>query len=194
MHFIIGVLFQLSVLTAPKLVNAPFPAKDYRDTTQSYIVIHYDSSFNATSTLHWLRRKRDSYHYFILTNGIVEKLVDPAKEAGHAGRSFWDGKWHMNKYSIGICLQNMPPNDFTDNQYQSVAWLVHRLELRFPDILHHEIIGHSDIAWPRGRKKDPGDRFEWATFKHYLAIARESSDSSFISTVVKIHTLNSRKQ
>ena len=172
---IAGLLLQLA---APKVLNVPFPANEYRDTTKNYIVIHYDSSMEEKVTLNWLRRKHNSYHYFILRSGTILKLVDPKFIAGHAGLSYWDGNWHMNRYSIGICLQNKPPEAFTTEQYQSTAWLINRLANRFPDVPDHKIVGHSDVAWPRGRKKDPGDQFQWDTLNVYVQLMRQSNDSS----------------
>lgn len=184
-NLLVGLLLQISILdttykiVTPKMVNVHFPAKNYRDTTKNYIVIHYDSSMEEKGTLKWLRKKRNSYHYFVLTNGTILKLVDPKYEAGHAGLSFWDGNWHMNRYGIGICLQNWPPNKFTEKQYSSTAWLISRLEKRFTDIPTHKLVGHADVAWPRGRKKDPGDQFDWEYLSDLLAFQRSISDSTY---------------
>lgn len=75
----------------------------------------------------------------------------------------------MNDHSVGICLQNYPPSVYTEKQYQSLAWLIKTLERRWPDITHHQPVGHSDIAIPRGRKKDPGKNFRWDHLDSLLA-------------------------
>jgi AmpD protein len=148
----------------PKVVNRPFPAKQRRDTSVTYIVIHYDSSPDPKTTFNFLKRKRNSYNYYIARNGTIYKMIDPAYKANHAGLSFYDGHVRMNNYSIGICFENKYPQAYTDAQYKSGAWLVSKLYERFPDARTHPLLGHSDIAIPRGRKHDPGDHFSWSTF------------------------------
>jgi len=160
----LSVLLQ-TVTIVPTVVVKPFPVYMRRDTTQNYIVIHYDDGIEPKSTLRWLRRKHLAYHYFILRNGIIYKLVDPKYQASHAGWSMWDGHIGMNRYSIGIALQNDSEQDYTESQYQSLLWLIDVLEKRFPDITVDRIVGHDDVAWPRGRKQDPGEYFDWLRIK-----------------------------
>lgn len=149
----------------PKVIVKPFPYAYKRDTTNNYIIIHYDNGIEPKSTFRWLRRKRTAYHYFILRDGTIYKLIDPKYRASHAGLSKWDGLLGMNEYSIGVCLQNDSEQPYTDVQYKSLAWLLNGLKLRFPDITNDRIIGHSDVAWPRGRKQDPGEQFDWSRIK-----------------------------
>ena len=90
-------------------------------------------------------------------------MVDPKYEASHAGASLWRSYLRMNKYSIGICLQNNSKQEYTEKQYVSLTWLIKTLQNRFKDkdSTAHTILGHSDIATPRGRKIDPGPQFDW---------------------------------
>ena len=162
--------FWFSMLVPPKVVNKPFPASTRRDTTTTYIVIHNDSSPNPRTTFSWLRRKRNSYHYYIDRQGTIYKLVDPKYEAGHAGLSYYYGHWRLNRISIGICLENQLPQQYTEVQYQSLAWLVFQMQKRYPESKTHPIVGHSDVAWPRGRKNDPGEHFDWRKLYGYLDI------------------------
>ena len=147
---------------SPKVINTPFPHGSRRDTTNNYIVLHYDESMDFKTTFRWLKRKRNSYHYFIRRDGTIHKLIDPKYQANHAGLSFWDNNVRMNRYSIGICLQNDGKIKYTDKQYESLLWLINIQKKRFHDITEEKIIGHSDIAIPRGRKSDPGDHFDWS--------------------------------
>jgi N-acetyl-anhydromuramyl-L-alanine amidase AmpD len=104
-----------------------------------------------------------SYHYYIERDGKIIKMVDPKYEASHAGASLWRSYLRMNKYSIGICLQNNAKQKYTEDQYVSLAWLIKSLQRRFKDddSTAHTILGHEDVATPRGRKEDPGEYFEW---------------------------------
>lgn len=152
----------------PKIVDRPFPRGRLRDTTVTYIVIHNDSSPTPRVTFKYLKRHRNSYHYYISRDGTIHRLVDPRYEASHAGLTLYDGYVRMNRYSIGICFENMPPQEYTDAQYKSGAWLVQQLHKRFPDSKTKPVVGHEDIAIPRGRKNDPGQHFNWQTFNEYI--------------------------
>lgn len=165
------LIFWLTTFNPPKVVNTPFPHGSRRDTTDNYIVIHYDNGIDTKSTFRYLRRKRNSYHYFIDKRGTIYKLIDPRYQANHAGLSYWDGKLRMNKYSIGICLQNDGKSIYTEQQYISLLWLINIQKNRFHDITDNRIIGHSDIAIPRGRKPDPGEQFIWRRIKADTSIS-----------------------
>jgi len=153
----------------PKIVNRPLPARERRDTSVTFIIVHYDSSPNPKTTFKFLRRKRNSYHYYIGRDGTIYKMVDPAYKANHAGLSFYDGYVRLNNYSIGICFENRHPQAYTDAQYASGAWLIGQIYRRFPNAKEHPLLGHSDVAIPRGRKHDPGDHFSWDILKSRIA-------------------------
>jgi N-acetyl-anhydromuramyl-L-alanine amidase AmpD len=154
----------IAQLIVPTLLNKPLPSKKIiRSTTTNYIVLHYDDGGSYNSTRKTLIQKGNSYHYYIQRDGTIIKLIDPKYEASHAGISYYKGKFRLNRYSIGICLQNDPPQVYTKEQYNSAAWLINELQLRYTDPTSKVIIGHSDIAIPRGRKKDPGKHFSWMT-------------------------------
>lgn len=154
-------LLGLQLLVAPKIINKPFPVEEVRKTTDNIVIIHYDSGTNINTTLKYLRRKGNAYHYIIERSGTIYKLIDPKYEARHAGISFFRGHWSLNDYSIGICLSGTGTVPFTDKQYTSLAWLINTLKTRYPDILENKIVGHEDIAMPFGRKHDPGENFDW---------------------------------
>jgi len=158
----LAVLLQLA---EPTVIHRPMPrsTSKIRDTSRNFIVLHYDESDSYLGTRRWLIKKRNSYHYYIERSGRIIKLVDPKYEANHAGASLWRTYLRMNRYSIGICLQNKVPQEYTDVQYKSLAWLIKVMQSRFKDkdSTAYVILGHSDVAIPRGRKHDPGEHFEW---------------------------------
>lgn len=154
------LLFQLWV---PREIAKPLHMKCVlRDTSVNIPIIHYDSAPSFGVTRSWLNKKRLGYHYYIQRDGTVVRLLDPHCQGAHAGLSYYKGFIRLNDHSVGIALQNIPPQDYTQAQYMSLAYLLTRLEHRFPDIRHEPVVGHSDIAIPRGRKKDPGPKFQWA--------------------------------
>jgi len=159
------LLLALLQLMEPPIVNKPMPraSKTLRDTTKNFIVLHYDGGDSYSIARRTLIRRHLSYHYYIERNGTIIKMVDPKYEASHAGTSLWRTYLRMNKYSIGICLQNNAKQEYTEKQYVSLAWLIKSLQKRFNDAdsTAHTILGHGDIATPRGRKQDPGEHFEW---------------------------------
>jgi N-acetyl-anhydromuramyl-L-alanine amidase AmpD len=167
---ILTPLFWLSLFVPPVIVDKPFPSKLRRDTTTTYIVIHNDSSPSPTVTFQWLRKKNTSYHYYIDRTGKIYKMIDPSYQANHAGISFYDNLRQLNKVSIGICLQNKIPQQYTEYQYESLSWLVNSMYDRYPESRSHPILGHDMIAWPRGRKSDPGEHFDWNKLYRYLYI------------------------
>lgn len=161
----IKILVLVLALQTPQITNLPLPANTLRDTTRNLIVIHNDgSNMNARGTHNVLRRRRLSYHYFIDRTGRIYQFVDPKYVAKHAGISLYDGMLSWNDFSIGICLQGMDGLVYTDAQYVSLQLLVNQLRQRYNHI-GHQLYTHSQIAFPWGRKKDPGETFDLTRIK-----------------------------
>jgi len=159
----------LFLLQIPLLLNKPIPhKKEYRDTSLNYIILHSDEGSSYSGTRSALIKKRNGYHYYIQRNGTIIKMIDPKYKASHAGLSFYKGKVRMNNYSIGIAFQNTYKQYYTEEQYHSAAWLIKTLQKRYPDSTSKVILGHSDIAFPRGRKRDPGNNFDWKKLHNLL--------------------------
>lgn len=159
------VLLQLA---QPTILHRPLPAKELKNDSINYIVIHSDESPTINTTFRWLRRAGNSYHYYITKTGIIYKVVDIRYEAGHAGLSTYDGLWRMNFYSIGICLENKFPEEYTISQYKSLAWLITDIWKRRPDSRYKPVLTHADIAFPSGRKHDPGEHFNGNLLLNYI--------------------------
>ena len=148
-------------LQAPAVTKNFLPGKTLRDTTRNYIVIHNDgASLNANTTRAILRRRKLSYHYFIARNGVIYQWKDLKHKALHAGISNWNGINDWNTFSIGVCLQGTNFLPYTEKQYQALKLLVTYINFRYPDSKDKPILGHSDVAYPKTRKKDPGETFE----------------------------------
>lgn len=165
------LLLQLQILE-PKVINHPLPVrkKEYRDTSRNYIVLHNDGgSGGYTITRQTLMKRRLSYHYYIKRDGTIVKLLDPTYQASHVGYSWWNGLVRINRYSIGICLQDNDKHTYTDKQYKSTAWLITQLRHRYTDSTTKRIVGHSNVARPRGRKTDP-ENFNWDKLNLLLAL------------------------
>ena len=146
---------------APLVVKNFLPGSLQRDTTRNYIVIHNDGAgLNASTTRRILQKRKLSYHYFISKDGAIHQWKDLKHQAFHAGVSLYDNIKDWNKFSIGICLQGNNLFPYTHEQYQALTLLVNYINMRYPDSKEKPIVGHSDVAYPKTRKKDPGEHFQ----------------------------------
>lgn len=73
-----------------------------------YLVIHYTAGSTTEGAVSWLTNKKSkaSAHLVIGTDGSITQLVPFNRIAWHAGMSFWEGYRGLNKYSLGIELDN----------------------------------------------------------------------------------------
>lgn len=153
----IGLLLFLQL----NVIQKPLPHTFPRDTTRNYIVVHNDGeNMGANATKLYLRWRGTSYHYFIDRNGKVYQFMDLAYVAKHAGISKWNKITDWNLFSIGVCLQGKDNMEYTQQQKESFSLLVKQIYKRYPDSKDKPILKHSQVAYPRGRKSDPGIYFK----------------------------------
>ena len=108
-------------------------------------------------------KSKVSSHYFIKNSGEVLNLVPDLFTSWHSGESYWKKFRSLNKYSIGIEINN-PGHEhgykkFSSKQISSLIKLLSYLKKKY-GIKKQNILGHSDIA--PNRKKDPGEKFPWS--------------------------------
>ena len=129
-----------------------------------YIIVHYTGMKNQLSALNRLTnyKSKVSAHYFVKKNGKILNLVPDLYEAWHAGKSSWKNIQSLNRYSIGVEIQNSGHENsyekYSNKQINSVKKLLRFLTKRYR-VNCKNILGHSDIA--PNRKKDPGEKFPW---------------------------------
>ena len=136
-----------------------------RNKTQiKFLIFHYTGMNNESDAINKLTNfKSDvSCHYFIKNNGETSVIVPDLYVAWHAGKSRWKHYKSINRYSIGIEIDN-PGHEFnyrkfSKKQIQSLIKLSKILIKKYK-INSKNILGHSDVA-PE-RKKDPGEKFPW---------------------------------
>lgn len=117
-----------------------------------------------TNTLDWdahsyfqtIRGIEVSAHFFVRRGGRVLQFVSVERRAWHAGRSSWQGRDNCNDYSVGIELEGLEGETFTDAQYRALSRLLAALRRVCPI---EAIAGHEHVA--PGRKFDPGPGFDW---------------------------------
>ena len=129
-----------------------------------FIIIHYTGMKKESHAIKKLcdPKSKVSSHYFIKNNGEVLNLVPDLYSAWHAGVSCWKNYNSLNKYSIGIEINNPGHNhnykSFSSRQIYSLIKLLKYLLKKF-DIKKSNVLAHSDIS--PNRKKDPGEKFPW---------------------------------
>ena len=143
-------------------INFDLPKRSKKSI--KFIIIHYTGMKKEIAAIKKLcdQKSKVSSHYFIKNNGDVLNLVPNLYSAWHAGISSWKNYSSLNKYSIGIEINN-PGHDnkyknFSSKQIKSLIKLLKYLLKEFK-IKKRNVLGHSDIS-PE-RKKDPGEKFPW---------------------------------
>jgi len=109
---------------------------------------------------------RVSAHLLIDRDGRITQYVPLDRRAWHAGQSDFGGRCNCNDFSIGIELEGLDTDNYTDAQYRALADVSAEILAAFPQITRETITGHSDIA--PGRKLDPGPGFDWPRYLREL--------------------------
>ncbi|MBD1141018.1 N-acetylmuramoyl-L-alanine amidase [Pelagibacterales bacterium SAG-MED39] len=143
-------------------INFDLPKRDKKKII--FIILHYTGMRKESDAIKKLcdSKSKVSCHYFVKNNGEVLNLVPDLYQAWHAGQSSWQKIKSLNKYSIGIEINN-PGHDhgykkFSSKQIFSLLKLIRYLVKKY-NIKKKNILGHSDIS--PNRKKDPGEKFPW---------------------------------
>tara|TARA_B110001452_G_C15217148_1_gene422045 strand:+ start:1111 stop:1845 length:735 start_codon:yes stop_codon:yes gene_type:complete len=150
-------------LTKNYSINFSLPKRE--EKLINFIIIHYTGMKKESDAIKRLcdSKSNVSSHYFIKNNGKLLNLVPDLYEAWHAGKSSWKTFKSLNKYSVGIEIDNPGHyhgyKEYTSKQILSLEKLLRYLMKRY-NIKPQNVLGHSDIA--PSRKKDPGEKFPWS--------------------------------
>ena len=125
-----------------------------------------------TNTLDWdahpyfktIEGMQVSAHFYVRRDGALWQFVSCDERAWHAGPSNWRGRDNCNDDSIGIELEGLEGESFEPAQYEALVALAAGLGQQYP--IRH-VAGHEHIA--PGRKRDPGEQFDWALLRRELA-------------------------
>jgi AmpD protein len=107
-----------------------------------------------------IRGAQVSAHFVVRRSGELIQFVSCDRRAWHAGVSSWGGRDNCNDFSIGVELEGLEGEAFDDAQYETLAVLAKAIGARYPITA---VAGHEHIA--PGRKRDPGERFDWGRFR-----------------------------
>lgn len=130
--------------------------------SQKYLVIHYTATSSASSAINWLTDPQSmvSAHLHLDKEGVFVQMVDFDTTAWHVGVSEHNGLTGLNSYSIGIEISNTGSEPYTEKQLDALV----EVGIALNETYHFdEILAHSEVAIPLGRKQDPGKLFpmEW---------------------------------
>lgn len=163
------------------MIQRPSPNFNDRALPIAMLVLHYTGMKSGAEAIDWLANPESgvSAHYVVTEDGTLLQMVDEARRAWHAGRSWWRGISDVNSASIGIEIVN-PGHEFgyvpfPPAQMDAVEALVADIVARH-GIQPANVVGHSDIA--PTRKQDPGELFDWPrlTAKRLAAAPLPCSD------------------
>ncbi len=113
-----------------------------------------------------IRGLRVSSHLLLGRNGELCQFVNLGSRAWHAGLSTFQGRENCNDFSIGIELEGVDEEPYSDAQYRELAAVTDTLLAHYPGLSATRIVGHCDIA--PGRKTDPGPAFDWTRYRALL--------------------------
>jgi N-acetylmuramoyl-L-alanine amidase len=154
------------VFKKPAVTNAPSPNFNERGGKDiDTIVLHHTASNNGAGDLAHMRNPKSevSAHYMVDRDGKIYQLVNDSKRAWHAGKGELHGvPTDVNGRSIGIELVNDGggKTPYTDAQMKSLIQLTGYLKQEYK-VPMNNIVGHKDVAVPKGRKSDPSANFNW---------------------------------
>lgn len=105
-----------------KFVESPNNSGRFGESLPDTIVIHYTAGSSTESSVDTLTNPdvKASAHLVIGRDGSVTQLVPFNTIAWHAGKSAWGDRKGLNKYSIGIELDNAGRLTKSGNKYS--AW------------------------------------------------------------------------
>ena len=172
-------------LAGAEVQHLPCPKNRRKLLAAEMIVFHYTAGASALSSARWLAREdvKASAHVVIARDGKVIQLVAFDTEAWHAGLGSYAGRKGLNRYSIGIELDNLGRLEVQDGMFIAECGRVvepeevyvdtstpvptfwHRYTAAQTERLREvcrllaaaypirHIVGHADIT---DRKQDPG--------------------------------------
>lgn len=184
-----------------------------------WLVMHYTAGASFESSVDWLttaRRYPSSAHLVIGRDGEIAQLVRFDRRAWHAGASYWKGKRGLNRYSIGVELDNagklhrvggewrtawekpVPPSEVIEATHKhhdvGMGWhayteaqLAAAREVALLLVEEYEL---RDVVGhddvAPGRKTDPGPAFPMAAFRAALYGRAEEEQASYTTARLNI--------
>lgn len=115
-----------------------------RCRTTYYILLHTTEG-PRTGSLNKVHRNGEA-HYFVDEQGKVYRIVAHRRVAFHAGRSMWNARTDLDRYSIGIEVVGYHDRNITDAQYLAIRELLVQLQ-RMYRVSDDRVLTHSMVAY-----------------------------------------------
>lgn len=130
------------------------PERIVRSSTE--LIVLHTTEAPARSSLNKVS-ERGECHFCVTEEGSIYRIVDRDREAFHAGRSMWNGREDVDKFSVGIECVGYHNKKMSDIQLNAIRALVKELQAmyRIPD---ERVVCHSHVAYGAPNK--------WHKFKH----------------------------
>ena len=130
------------------------PERKVRASTD--LIVLHTTEAPARSSLNKLSDRGEA-HFCVTEEGSVYVIVDRDREAFHAGRSMWNGREDVDKFSIGIECVGYHDKPMPMPQIAAIRDLVRELKAmyRVPD---HCVVCHGHVAY--------GSPNKWQRRKH----------------------------
>lgn len=119
------------------------PERRIRSSTE-LIVLHTTEAAERGSLVKLC--DRGEAHYCVTEAGTVYRIVDRDREAFHAGRSMWNGKEDVDKFSIGIECVGHHDKAMPEVQIAAIKTLVKELQSMYR-LSDDKVVCHSHVAY-----------------------------------------------
>ena len=131
------------------------PERKVRASTE--LIVLHTTEAPARSSLNKLSDRGEA-HFCVTEEGSIYHIVDRDREAFHAGRSMWNGKEDVDKFSIGIECVGYHDKPMPSAQLTAIRDLVKDLQriYRIPDervVCHSHVAYGSPNKWQRRRHR-----------------------------------------
>ncbi len=130
------------------------PERKVRQTTE--LIILHTTEAPARGSLNKLS-DRGECHFCVTEDGTIYRIVDRDREAFHAGRSMWNAKEDVDKYSIGIECVGYHDKPLPAVQMDAIKRLVKELQSMYR-LSDDKVICHSHVAY--------GAPNRWQKYRH----------------------------
>ena len=130
------------------------PERRVRASTE--LIVLHTTEAPAKSSLNKVS-DRGECHYVVTEDGSIYTIIDRDREAFHAGRSMWNGKEDVDKFSIGIECVGKHNEPMGMVQLRAIASLVKELQKMYR-ISDENVVCHSHVAY--------GPPNRWHKVKH----------------------------
>ncbi|MGN0855702.1 MAG: N-acetylmuramoyl-L-alanine amidase [Kiritimatiellia bacterium] len=158
MMMILAVFLALTPAEALEISNryrSPRSAERKIRPSTDFIILHTTEA-PARSSLNKVS-ERGECHYCVTEEGTVYRIVDRDREAFHAGRSMWNGRTDIDKYSIGIECVGYHNRQMPLVQLYAIRDLVKELKSLYR-LRDDQVMSHSMVAY--------GEPNKWQKYRH----------------------------